>query len=119
MNYQKEFQSHICTVYLGIPLNGINLPGVYIFCFINTIISLHASTFCVAALSHNFISFPPRTYHFINYDKPDIAAYVGLKTIMEFGNYELIRFHNPSLHLLKLKPSPRLCAEPKGSPRTL
>ena len=65
---------------------------------------------------------PPYFYRWINireygkhYDKPDIAAYVGLKTIMEFGSYELIRFHNPSLHLLKLKPSPRLCAEPKGS----
>ena len=64
---------------------------------------------------------PPYFYRWIHireygthYDKPDLAASVGLKTIMEFGNYELIRFLNPSLHLLKLKPSPRLCAEPAG-----
>ena len=65
---------------------------------------------------------PPYFYRWIHieeyekhYDKPDLAAYVGLLTVMKYGSYELIRFFNPSLHLLKLKPSPRLCAEPKGS----
>ena len=65
---------------------------------------------------------PPYFYRWIHieeyekhYDKPDLTAYVGLLTVMKYGSYELIRFFNPSLHLLKLKPSPRLCAEPKGS----